>query len=61
MRPSFVGLLTGMALGFALAFGGFNAFLIVAVISAIGFIAGKVIEGQIDLTPYLGGGDRTRR
>jgi ABC-type sulfate transport system permease component len=61
MRPSFVGLLTGMALGFALAFGGFNAFLIVAVISAIGVIAGKVIEGQIDLTPYLGGGDRTRR
>ncbi|MCW2739716.1 MAG: uncharacterized protein JWR45_138, partial [Blastococcus sp.] len=61
MRPSFVGLLVGMALGFALAFGGFEAFLIVAVISAIGFIAGKVIEGQIDLTPYLGGGDRTRR
>ncbi|MCW2675902.1 MAG: hypothetical protein JWR70_942, partial [Modestobacter sp.] len=42
MRPSFVGLLVGMALGFALAFGGFEAFLIVAVISAIGFIAGKV-------------------
>jgi hypothetical protein len=61
MRPSFVGLLVGMALGFALAFGGFDAFLIVAVISAIGFIAGKVIEGQIDLTPYLGGGNRTRR
>jgi hypothetical protein len=61
MRPSFVGLLVGMALGFALAFGGFDAFLIVAVLSAIGFIAGKVIEGQIDLTPYLGGGNRTRR
>jgi hypothetical protein len=61
MRPSFVGLLVGMALGFALAFGGFEAFLIVAVISAIGFIAGKVVEGQIDLTPYIGGGDRTRR
>jgi hypothetical protein len=61
MRPSFVGLLVGMALGFALAFGGFEAFLIVAVISAIGFIAGKVVEGRIDLTPYIGGGDRTRR
>jgi hypothetical protein len=61
MLPSFIGLLVGIALGFAGAFGGFNAFLIVAILGLVGFIAGKVVEGQIDLTPYLGGRDRNRR
>ena len=61
MLPSFVGLLVGIALGFAGAFGGFNAFLIVAILGLVGFIAGRVVEGQIDLTPYLGGRDRSQR
>ncbi|SDY67429.1 hypothetical protein SAMN05661080_04237 [Modestobacter sp. DSM 44400] len=61
MRPSLVALLVGIALGFAGAFGGFVAFLIVAILGLVGFVAGKVVEGQIDLTPYLGGGDRSRR
>jgi hypothetical protein len=61
MHPSLVGLLVGIALGFAGAFGGFDAFLIVALLGLVGFIAGKVVAGQIDLTPYLGGGDRSRR
>jgi hypothetical protein len=33
----------------------------VALLSLVGFIAGKVVAGQIDLTPYLGGEDRRRR
>jgi hypothetical protein len=61
MRPSFVALLAGIALGFAGAFGGFDAFLIVAILGLVGFVAGKVVEGDIDLTPYLGGRDRSRR
>jgi hypothetical protein len=61
MLPSFIGLLVGIALGFAGAFGGFDAFLIVAILGLVGFIAGRVVEGQIDLTPYLGGRDRNRR
>jgi len=61
MRPSFICLLVGIALGFAGAFGGFNAFLIVAILGLIGFVAGRVVEGRIDLTPYLGGRDRNRR
>ena len=61
MLPSFIGLLVGIALGFAGAFGGFDAFLIVAILGLGGFIAGRVVEGQIDLTPYLGGRDRSRR
>jgi hypothetical protein len=61
MHPSLVGLLVGIALGFAGAFGGLDAFVIVALLGLVGFIAGKVVAGQIDLTPYLGGGDRRRR
>jgi hypothetical protein len=61
MHPSLVGLLVGIALGFAGAFGGFDAFVVVALLSLVGFIAGKVVAGQIDLTPYLGGEDRRRR
>ncbi|MFL6096566.1 MAG: hypothetical protein ACJ71Y_14030 [Blastococcus sp.] len=61
MHPSLVGLLVGIALGFAGAFGGLDAFVIVALLGLVGFIAGKVVAGQIDLTPYLGGRDRSRR
>jgi hypothetical protein len=61
MHPSLVGLLVGIALGFAGAFGGFDAFVVVALLGLVGFIGGKVVAGQIDLTPYLGGEDRRRR
>ena len=61
MHPSLVGLLVGIALGFAGAFGGLDALLIVAILGLVGFVAGRVVEGQIDLTPYLGGRDRSRR
>lgn len=60
MRPSFIGLIVGLALGFAAAFGGFGAFLAVAVLGIVGFVAGKVAEGQIDLSQYLGGGGSNR-
>ena len=61
MRPSTVGLLVGMVLGLAGAFGGFGAFVLVAVLAALGFVAGKVVEGQPDLSSLLGPGDRGRR
>jgi hypothetical protein len=54
-------MLVGMALGFAGVIGGFGAFLIVAFLAVVGFVVGKVVEGQIDLSPYLGGGDRSKR
>ncbi|SDF85504.1 hypothetical protein [Klenkia brasiliensis] len=61
MRPSTVGLLVGMVLGLAGAFGGFGAFVLVAVLAALGFVAGKVVEGQLDLSSLLGPGGRRRR
>lgn len=61
MRPAVVGLMVGIALGFAAAFGGFGAFLTVALLGLLGLLVGMVAGGQLDLTPYLGGRRRTHR
>jgi len=61
MSPSLTGVLVGIALGFAAAFGGFAAFAVVAILAAVGFIVGKVVEGDLDLSPYLSGRGRNRR
>ena len=50
-----IGLITGLALGFAGAFGGWSAFVIVLVLAAAGLLVGRVIDGELDLTPYRGG------
>lgn len=55
-----MGLLYGLFLGTAAAFGGFSAFLTVLVLGALGVFVGRVLDGQIDLSSYVGGG-RDRR
>lgn len=55
-----VGLLTGLVLGLAAAFGGFWIFLLVLVLGAIGLIIGRIVDGDMDLTKYLGGRRRDR-
>ncbi len=61
MQPTIVGLFVGLLLGLALAFDGFGSMLIVAFCGAVGYLVMKVVQGEIDLTPYLGGGARNRR
>jgi hypothetical protein len=61
MQPSIVGLFVGLLLGLALAFDGFGSMLIVAFCGAVGYVVMKVVQGEIDLTPYLGGRNRTIR
>jgi len=60
MQPPVVGLFVGLLLGLAFAFEGFGAMLIVAFCGAVGFVVMKVVEGEIDLTPYLSGQNRRR-
>jgi hypothetical protein len=43
------GLMFGTALGFAGAFGGFDAFVIVLVLGVIGFLAGRALIGELDV------------
>jgi hypothetical protein len=50
-----IGLIAGIALGFAGAFGGWAAFMIVLVLGAVGLVTGRVIDGRLDLSVYLGG------
>ncbi|MDQ3898394.1 MAG: hypothetical protein M3326_14325 [Actinomycetota bacterium] len=62
MQPTIVGLFVGLLLGLALAFDGFGSMLIVAFCGAVGYVVMKVVQGEIDLTPYIGGGrNRTTR
>jgi hypothetical protein len=50
MTSTHAGLLTGLALGLAAAFGGFGAFLVVLVLGAIGLVVGRVLDGKLDLS-----------
>jgi hypothetical protein len=53
MTRTTLGVVIGLALGLALAFGSFGQMLIVALFAVIGFIVAKVLEGDLDLSPYL--------
>ncbi|WP_410655756.1 hypothetical protein [Amycolatopsis sp. lyj-112] len=54
MNSTHIGLLTGLALGLAAAFGGFGAFLVVLVLGALGLLAGRVLDGKLDLSQLTG-------
>lgn len=56
-----LGLAFGAALGFAGAFGGIVAFVVVLVVGLAGLLAGRVYDGDLDLTDYLGGHGRRNR
>ncbi|WP_298252115.1 hypothetical protein [uncultured Arthrobacter sp.] len=60
MSTTAMGLLAGLVLGWAAAFGGFEEFLIVAVFGALGLLIARVIDGKLDLGA-LTGRSSTRR
>ncbi|WP_214410651.1 hypothetical protein [Sphaerisporangium fuscum] len=49
-----VGLLFGTALGFAVVVGGLTAFLIVLVLGVIGFVVGRALTGELDMSGLMG-------
>jgi hypothetical protein len=61
MPASIIGLLFGAALGFAGAFGGFTAFIIVLIVAAAGFLVGLLIDRDANIRAYLSGSDSRRR
>ena len=62
MSSTMIGLVVGIALGFAAAFGGFGALAIVALLGVLGWVAGRVADGQLDLSAFTGGArDRAPR
>lgn len=52
MSTTAIGLLAGMALGFAGYFGGFWAFLLVLVLGAVGLVVGRLLEGDLDIRDW---------
>jgi hypothetical protein len=56
MRSSQVGLLLGAILGLALVLKDFGDMLIVGLVALVGWIVARVLEGELDLTEFLGGG-----
>ncbi|WP_326943192.1 hypothetical protein OG439_24390 [Amycolatopsis sp. NBC_01307] len=54
MTATQLGLLTGLALGLAAAFGGFGAFVIVLILAALGLLVGRVLDGKLDLSQLTG-------
>jgi uncharacterized membrane protein YjjP (DUF1212 family) len=48
MNMAVIGMIAGLALGFAGYFGGFGAFLLVAALGAVGFLVGRYLEGDLD-------------
>lgn len=53
MNMAVVGMIAGMALGFAGYFGGFAAFLLVAALGAIGFVVGRFAEGDLEVGDFF--------
>ncbi|MYR42213.1 hypothetical protein [Streptomyces sp. SID5910] len=61
MSMAVIGMIAGMALGFAGYFGGFGAFLLVAALGAVGFVAGRFLEGDMELGDLFRARDDRRR
>ncbi|WP_284744734.1 hypothetical protein [Amycolatopsis sp. RTGN1] len=57
MNHTRTGLLTGLVLGLAAAFGGFGAFLLVLVLGGLGLLVGRFLDGKLDISA-LSGRDR---
>jgi uncharacterized membrane protein len=53
MSLSIIGLFAGLLLAIAAAAGGWEYFLLGIVLAGIGFVVGKVLDGELDLSPYL--------
>ncbi|WP_059009473.1 hypothetical protein [Streptomyces specialis] len=58
MSMAVVGMIAGMALGFAGYFGGFGAFLLVASLGTIGFFAGRFADGDLEPGDFFRPRDR---
>lgn len=56
MNATQTGLLAGLILGAAGYIGGFGAFLVALLVGALGLLAGRVLDGELDINAVLGRG-----
>jgi hypothetical protein len=55
MTRTNMGIIIGLVLGLAFVLGSFGDMLIVALFAAVGFVVAAVLDGDLDLSPYLSG------
>ena len=60
MNRTALATITGLVLGLALVFGNFGDMLIVALFGMIGYLAAKVLDGDIDAQAWLSRSRRSR-
>jgi hypothetical protein len=60
MNRTALATVTGLILGLALVFGNFGDMLIVALFGAIGYVAARILNGDMDVQGWLSR-NRTRR
>ena len=53
MTRTALGIFVGLALGLTVAFGSFGQMLIVGVFVVAGFVVAKVLDSDLDVSPYL--------
>jgi hypothetical protein len=53
MTRTALGIIVGLGLGLAVAFGSFGQMLIVALFAVVGFVVARVLDGELDLGAYL--------
>lgn len=58
MSSTATGLIAGLLLGLAYIAEGLDALLIVGLFGVIGVVVGRVLQGELDLTEYIGGRNR---
>ncbi|MFJ5997085.1 hypothetical protein [Streptomyces sp. NPDC092370] len=61
MSRAVVGLIAGMALGFAAYFGSFWAFVLVLGLGAVGLVVGRLTEGDLEPGDFVRRRDRQDR
>ena len=61
MNRTAIATITGLVLGLTLVFGNFGDMLIVALFGMIGYLAAKVLDGDIDAQAWLSRSRRSSR
>ena len=56
MSTTVIGLFAGLLVGLGIAIDGLTGFLLLVVFGAVGFVIGKVIDGDLDLSSFLNSG-----
>ena len=61
MQTKLAGLVVGLALGLAIALGGFTEACVVALFGLAGWLVAKVLDGELDVQQYLDGRKQRQR